>query len=357
MCDFLIKLPLHVYVAFGASFLICLVIIKTKRWHIFSTLDYVEGIQKVHFSPTPRIGGLAVLVGVICAYFVSKGESSSQLGSLILTGSAGFLFGLAEDLTKKVSVTMRLLATIFAGVVGWFVTGISLTHIGITYLDPLFKSIGFSLVFTAVAVGGISNAINIVDGLNGLASSILVIALVSITAIAYSVDDMALAITSVTVGAAIFGFFLVNWPLGKLFLGDGGSYFGGISLAWICVLLVERNQSISPFTGLLLCIYPFTEALFSIFRRVIKTRKTTSPDFLHLHSLIYRRYFATKNMRVRENSLSGILMGLLSIPPAVCAYYFRNNNALCLSSAGIFIIAYMLIYVRVVRFKMKRVLG
>ena len=351
MLELFYKLPLSFYVAFCISFLTCLLIVKTKRWHRSITSDSSEGVQKIHRKLTPRIGGLAIFISVVCAYFSENSARADILGPLILAGTTAFIFGFAEDITKQVGVMTRLLATILAGVVGWAITGISLSHVGVPLLDPLLKNQGVSVLFTAVAVGGIANAINMIDGLNGLASSMMVISLVAIATIAHSVGDVGLAVASLTVSAAIFGFFLLNWPWGNLFLGDGGSYFCGFALAWSCVLLVERNTSISPFAGLLVCIYPFTEVVFSVYRRKIRAHNPTGPDLQHLHSLIYRRYLSTIKLQVSENSIAGLIVGVLSIPPCVCAFYFRESTLGCFISVTLFILSYLALYLRVIKFR------
>jgi UDP-N-acetylmuramyl pentapeptide phosphotransferase/UDP-N-acetylglucosamine-1-phosphate transferase len=349
--ELLYKLPLSFYVAFCISFLTCLLIVKTKRWHRLISSDSSDGVQKIHHKLTPRIGGFGIFVAVVCAYCSENGGRSNILGPLILAGLTAFIFGLAEDLTKQVNVLSRLLATILAGVAGWAITGISLSHVGIPLLDPLLKNQGASVLFTAIAIGGIANAINMIDGLNGLASSMMIIALVAIATIAHSVGDISLAVASLTVAAAIFGFFLLNWPWGNLFLGDGGSYFCGFALAWSCVLLVERNPSISPFAGLLVCIYPFTEVLFSVYRRKIRAHNPTGPDLQHLHSLIYRRYLYTVKLQVSENSIAGLIVGALSIPPCVCAFYFRESTFSCFISVMLFILSYLALYLRIINFR------
>ena len=351
MIELFFKLPLSFYVALSTSFLVCFFIIKTKRWHRFISSDSTEGVQKLHQQPTPRVGGLGIFVAVVCAYCFENSDRSLILGPLILAGLTPFIFGFAEDLTKQVSVSTRLLATILAGFLGWLFTGTSLSHVGISLLDPLLKNQIFSVLFTAIAIGGIANAVNMIDGLNGLASSMMVIALVTTATIAHSVGDVSLAIASLTVSAAIFGFFLLNWPWGKIFLGDGGSYFGGFALAWSCVLLVERNSSISPFVGLLVCIYPFTEVVFSIYRRKARSINTTVPDVHHLHSLVYRRYLSAYKFRVPSNSIAGLIVGALSLPPAICAYYFKNSNTFCIIASLFFTISYLAFYSRIVRFK------
>ncbi len=351
MLELFYKLPLSFYVALCVSFLTCLLIVKTKRLHRFITSDSSEGVHKIHQQLTPRIGGLGVFISVVCAYFFENSARGDILGPLILAGLSAFIFGFAEDLTKQVNVLTRLLATILAGVVGWAITGISLSHVGIPLLDPLLKNQGVSVLFTAIAIGGIANAINMIDGLNGLASSMMVIALVAIATMAHSVGDVSLAIASLTIAAAIFGFFLLNWPWGNLFLGDGGSYFGGFALAWSCVLLAERNPSISPFAGLLVCIYPFTEVLFSVYRRKIRAHNPTDPDIQHLHSLIYRRYLSTTKLHVSENSIAGLIVGVLSIPPCVCAFYFRESTFGCFLFVTFFVFSYLALYFRVIKFR------
>ena len=351
MPELFYKLPVSFYVALYVSFLTCLLIVKTKRWHRFITSDSTEGVQKIHHQLTPRIGGLGIFAAVVCAYFSENTARADILGPLILAGLTAFIFGFAEDLTKQVNVLTRLLATILAGVVGWAITGISLTHVGVPLIDPLFKHQGLSVLFTAIAIGGIANAINMIDGLNGLASSMMVIALVTIATIAHSVGDVSLAVASLTVAAAIFGFFLLNWPWGNLFLGDGGSYFGGFALAWSCVLLAERNPSLTPFAGLLVCIYPFTEVLFSVYRRKIRANNPTGPDLQHLHSLIYRRYLSTTKSQVGENSFAGLIVGVLSIPPCVCAFYFRESTLGCFISITFFTLSYLTLYLRVIKFR------
>jgi UDP-N-acetylmuramyl pentapeptide phosphotransferase/UDP-N-acetylglucosamine-1-phosphate transferase len=226
----------------------------------------------------------------------------------------------------------------------------SLRRGGLPWAATLLSHQGMSVLLTAFAIGGIANAINIIDGLNGLASAMKVIALTAVASIAYAEGDASLAFATLSIAAAVLGFFLVNWPMGKLFLGDGGSYFGGFALAWSCVLLVERNQAVAPFAALMVCIYPFIEVLFSIYRRKIKRLSPGQPDNQHLHTLIYRRYVVTVAPTVKENSVAGILVAMLNLPPAIAAYYLRHSNLWACAACVGFCIGYVLIYRRVVKF-------
>ena len=98
-----------------ASFLVCVLLVLTKSWHGAFSIDANEGIQKFHFSATPRIGGLAILAGLCVAWLNASQELKSMIGIFLLAGLPAFVFGIAEDTTKKVSVLQRLVATMASG--------------------------------------------------------------------------------------------------------------------------------------------------------------------------------------------------------------------------------------------------
>jgi len=208
-----------------------------------------------------------------------------------------------------------------------------------------------SVVFTAFAVGGVANAINIIDGLNGLASSMVLWALLGIAALAASLGDTLLAGTCLIIAACVLGFFVVNWPLGKLFLGDGGSYFLGFSLAWACVLLVERHTQVSAFAALLLCIHPITEVLYSVYRRKVRHQHPGHPDRLHFHSLVKRRVMQRllpRSSKTVRNSVGGLLVGGMSLLPAVLVQWVYSSTVASLAAVAALGLGYVWLYQRMV---------
>jgi UDP-N-acetylmuramyl pentapeptide phosphotransferase/UDP-N-acetylglucosamine-1-phosphate transferase len=106
-----------------------------------------------------------------------------------------------------------------------------------------------SVCVTVMCVAGMTNAFNLVDGLNGLASAVASTSLIGIGLVSLAHGDQALAVVCWCLLAANLGFLVWNWPLGRLFLGDGGAYLLGISLAWLVVLLPARNPLISPWVS------------------------------------------------------------------------------------------------------------
>jgi UDP-N-acetylmuramyl pentapeptide phosphotransferase/UDP-N-acetylglucosamine-1-phosphate transferase len=265
----------------------------------------------------------------------------------LVAGLPAFAFGLAEDFTKRISVTQRLLATMASGVLAWWLTGYSLTRVDVWGFDLLLQWLPFSVLFTAFAVGGVANSINIIDGLNGLASSMVLWAFLGLAGVAHAVGDPVLAMACLMMVATVAGFFLVNWPMGKLFLGDGGSYFLGFSLAWACVLLIERHSQVSAFTALLLCVHPITEVLFSVYRRRMRNEHPGHPDRLHFHSLVKRRVMQRvlpKSSKTVRNSVGGLLVGAMSILPAVVAQFVYTSTAAAMAVSLLLMFGYVALY-------------
>jgi UDP-N-acetylmuramyl pentapeptide phosphotransferase/UDP-N-acetylglucosamine-1-phosphate transferase len=339
-------------IALLASFLLCIAVVLTKRWHGAFSMDTTDGIQKFHSAPTPRIGGIPIILALVIAWGKSNAEIQTLLAPILFAGMPAFLFGIAEDLTKQIGVVQRLLATMVSGLLAWWITDYSLSRLDIWGVDLLMQFTLFSVIFTAFAVGGVANSINIIDGFNGYASLTCTIAFIGFALIAFQVGDQNLALVSLILAASVWGFFWVNWPFGKLFLGDGGAYFLGFALAWIAVLLIERNPSVSAFSALVICILPITEVLFSIFRRKVRNDPPAKPDNLHFHNLLQRRYVSRWLMKwpsLARNSLVGFFMGLLSLASALMANSFYNTTFYCVVTILLFLLGYVAVFARMVR--------
>jgi UDP-N-acetylmuramyl pentapeptide phosphotransferase/UDP-N-acetylglucosamine-1-phosphate transferase len=277
------------------TFVMGVLIIMTQRWHGRWTHDEHEGIQKFHSQATPRIGGLAIVLGIFISGFILEETLKTLVLPLLISGLIPFFFGFREDVTKRVSVRDRLLATMAGAIAAMALTGIYLNHLDVVGLDVLMSWWPIGVLVTIIAVSGVTNAINILDGFNGLASGTTVIILSFFGWMAYQSQDFLLAELCLMIASSIVGFMLLNYPFGKIFLGDAGAYFVGFLVAWVALLLPMRNEEISPWASLLACAYPIVEVLYSMARRMKAQLKAGHPDNLHLHTLIktrmVRRYF------------------------------------------------------------------
>lgn len=347
--------PALILVALLSSWLTGWLIIRYEHLHAHFSHDHIDsGPQKYHTQPTPRIGGLTVMVGLLAAgavmLFAEMITVERQFGLLLLAGIPAFLGGLVEDITKKVGVLERLLLTMLSGAVAAWILGAILSRLDIPGIDQALTWIPLAVIFTAFAVGGIANAINIIDGYNGLAGGFAMIVLAAMAFVANSVGDALVFNTAIALAGGILGFLIWNWPGGKIFFGDGGAYLVGFLLAELSVLLVLRNPEVSPWFPLLLLIYPIFETFYSIYRRKFKHKLSPGqPDNQHLHQLIHDK-LVPHQPHGKPFSRNSKVAEYLWIPTGVLAALgsqFAGSTPLLASAALGFCVFYVVNYRRI----------
>ena len=272
------------------SLLASVLIVVTRRWHGGLSLDSLSGPQKVQRTVVPRIGGVAVFAGFWAATLAAPPTIRDEMAIMGACGLVAFGAGLAEDLTKKVSGTMRMFATLLSGLAFCLVTGHVVARVEIGFVDLHALTYPWiAIPFTAFAMAGIAHSVNIIDGFNGLSAGGVIIMLAAFGVVAADAGDWELASLALLIGAAVAGFLLVNFPGGPVIMGDGGAYVVGFLLAAVGVMLPQRNPAVSPWIVLVVLGYPVLETLYSIVRKTL--RKGDGPgraDKQHLHHLIYR---------------------------------------------------------------------
>jgi UDP-GlcNAc:undecaprenyl-phosphate GlcNAc-1-phosphate transferase len=347
-------------VAFFASFIATLLIIRFKRLHDrFSGDNQFAGPQKFHIGSVPRIGGISVATGILAAILVDlqSGISDPLKIILLLCAIPTFAIGLTEDLTKQIGVKTRLLFTALAALLAVHVLDASITRLDILGLDYLLGIPLVAIVFTVFAITGLANAYNIIDGFNGLTSMVGIITLLGLAYVSFLFQDIAILSLSLIMVSAILGFFIWNYPRGLIFLGDGGAYLIGYWIAILTVLLITRHPSISPWFALLINAYPILETVFTIYRRKIHQGKCPSlPDAIHFHTLIYRRILNTTVIKSKFDLLNANartapylwVMNGFAVMPAIL--WWRSTSIL-IAFTLVFTISYIWLYTKIVRFK------
>ncbi|MEO3712065.1 MraY family glycosyltransferase [Roseateles flavus] len=349
-----------------ASAALTLLVLKSARVHShLSTDGDLSGPQKFHARPVPRIGGVGMYAALwlMVAWAHFRGEAGvARLGAgILLCGVPAFVFGLIEDLTKRVSPPVRLLATSVSAALGVAFLGAAITRTDVPGLDLLVSTGLGSLLATIFAVAGVANAVNIIDGFNGLSTMCVSLMLMAIGYVAYEVGDRELLFWSVAGVGAILGFFVWNFPAGLIFLGDGGAYFLGFFLAELGIVLISRYEQVSPLFPLMVCIYPVFETVFSIYRRrVLRAAPPGLPDGIHLHSLVYRRIMrwavGAQDARAltRRNSMTAPYLWLLCITSLIPALLFWQSTFWISICMAVFAVIYLYLYWRIVRFRTPR---
>lgn len=344
------------------AFMVGGLIVASERWHgVFTGDSDLKKPQAMHSRAAPRVGGLAVVAGSLAGLLV-LGPSNMTLTwlwpVLFIAAMPVFVAGLLEDITKDVGSGKRLMAAfVSAAIAWWFLGGVS--RVGIAWADWVLSFWPISLVFTMVAVGGCTHALNIVDGMNGLAGMIATLMALSLALVALQVQDIPIFLIAAALASATLGFLVWNFPFGRVFLGDGGAYFLGFMLAELAVQLVVRNPSVSPFYALAVLFYPVFETLFSIWRRRFKRGvPVDQPDALHLHQLVFRRLVRVTFSRDRRHAVPALcnamtspylwVLALIGLVPATI--WWDNAWALC-ASLAVFCWVYIWLYSRLVSWR------
>ena len=334
---------------FFVSFIICIIIIISSGYG-FSRRGEVDetAVQSAHSGFVPRVGGLAIFVSILVLIpLLSFGFiplsvvfelDAEQLTLLILSAAPVFFVGLAEDLGYDMSPKARLIASGVSSLVAILLFEIWLDSLGIPGVDTVLIFAPVGILFTIFAAVGVVNAFNLIDGLNGLSSYVTVSVAFSLSIIAFYAGNTQILIFLVLIVAAVLGFMVLNFPTGKIFLGDGGAYALGHLLVWSAIILINDATDVSAFAILLVFFWPVADTGLAIWRRWKLGNPTNRPDRLHFHQLAMRfleiRFFGRDRREIANPVATMILMPLISAPQVLGILFWDDFQASVVSAAG-----------------------
>lgn len=253
------------------------------------------GLRKVHSAPVAYLGGVAVVGAVIIALLVGhfalhiEAPVSPGLIAIALGTLAMFATGLLDDI-KDLRATTKLAVQIGAAavVVG---SGVSIDSIAL-WGDLRLEFGVFSILVTMFWIVGVTNALNFIDGLDGLCSGISIVASAAIAWTAFQLGHPAVALLLLALAGALAGFLPHNTHPARVFLGDAGSLTLGFILASTAAYTASGKAPLMGFAIPLIALgIPILDTLFSMTRRVIERRSMMSPDRNHLHHRLISRGF------------------------------------------------------------------
>ncbi len=274
-----------------------------------NALDIPKDERRVHKKPIPLIGGLAIFYGfiisVLCFAVIDYETMGILIGATIMV-TVGVIDDM-RDLSAKLKLLFQIIA---AGVVVYF--GVDMEYIAnpfARWLGPQYINLGlWSVPLTMVWIIGITNAVNLIDGLDGLAvgiSSIASVALLSLTLVSQNLN--AAIITAALAGAG-FGFLPYNFNPAKIFMGDTGSTFLGFVLACISIQGIMKMYALISFAVPVLILgLPIFDTLFAILRRAFTGKPIMSPDRGHLHHRLLDMGFSQRQTVTILYTLTSIL--------------------------------------------------
>jgi UDP-GlcNAc:undecaprenyl-phosphate/decaprenyl-phosphate GlcNAc-1-phosphate transferase len=301
----------------------------SHRRGIFMDDSESELPQKLHDNPTPRIGGIGIFLSSLLIL------SDKDLGIACLAASVpAFLSGIFEDLRGDISPKIRLSIMLISGLLSVFLCKAVVTNYEF-FTTPYFVG----AIITVVAIIGLVNGANMLDGFNGLLSIVSLIIFGAMACVSYQVGDDSLFHICIVLCAALVGFIIFNYPKGAIFMGDGGAYFLGFSMAIVGILLSKRHPEVSPMFVLTSISYVVMEVIFSFVRKglILKTNPLM-PDRLHFHHLVSESTLKGSNNKT-----------VLAIIPVVLALntfaiLFKSSALILTIGVLVFIGVYVLVY-------------
>ncbi|HEX6860392.1 MAG TPA: MraY family glycosyltransferase [Caulobacteraceae bacterium] len=248
------------------------------------------GGRKDHGAPTPVTGGLAIAVGTIIPGVLLTAPTPALVG-LGVAAIILLVVGVADDLFD-LPWPVRVMAQVCAALALVFVGGVKVEWVGAAFgLAP--TDLGYlSVPFTVIATVGLINSLNMVDGLDGLAGSQALCALAMLIAAAIYAGNTELVNGLFAMAGSLCGFLAFNlrlpWrPHARVFLGNSGSAYVGIIIAWASFRLTQNpNFPVTPVLAPFLIALPVIDCLVLIVRRVLHRRSPFSADRTHVHHLL-----------------------------------------------------------------------
>lgn len=317
---------------------------------------HAGSVQAVHTQPTPRLGGFAVAMGlctsVAIAWSVTKLQSSIFWLPLATAIPVCFA-GLMEDIYGGVPARVRLFASAAAGILFILSSGYWIQRLDIFGLDWLLSAVPIiAIAFTIFACVGATHAVNLIDGLNGLAGGFAVAASLGLALVAYTAGLPGHVVFLLILAASITGFLVVNFPFGIIFLGDAGAYTIGHALVWTAVSILALADDVSAFALLLILFWPICDTCFAIARRLYAGKPIGMPDRGHFHHIVYDavgRIVRGRASPLFVNSTASLVVLPFMIGPMVAAVAVRNNTPVAAACTAGFTVLYLLTYVLVRR--------
>ena len=281
---------LIIFVTFLVS-AILVPLVKKMALHV-GAMD-IPNARKVHTKPMPRLGGLAIFGSFLVGYMFF-GKMSLQMLSILIGGFIIILVGIFDDI-KPVSAKIKFMVQTVAACVVVFYGNIVLNHIDVLGFNMDFPA-PFNYLITIFLILAITNAINLIDGLDGLAAGVSSIYFATISIIAFMLDRMAgldTTLSLIMLGATL-GFLVHNFNPAKIFMGDTGSLFLGFIISIIALLGFKATTLTSLIVPLLILAIPLFDTTLAIFRRLLKGESIGTPDKDHFHHQLLKMKFSVK---------------------------------------------------------------
>ena len=311
---------LHILLVTFLTSLILVPFSKKVAKHI-GAMDFPNE-RKIHKKVTPRLGGIAIYSSFLLGYML-YGDNSPQMLSILIGSFILIVMGMIDDINPLSSKVQFLFHLIVSSIVVFY-GKIYLTEVSFFGLDLAFSPV-VSYTISILFIVSLINAINLVDGLDGMSSGIGIIYFITITIVAYLLGrftGLEVMLALIMIGS-LFGFLIYNFPPASTFMGQCGSNFLGFMVAVTSLIGFKTTTFISVVIPLAILSLPIFDTAISILRRLLKGQGITEPDREHFHHQLLKMKFSPRT--------SLIIIYLINMSfAAVSIFYVLGDNLLAI---------------------------
>ena len=284
------------------------------------------GERKIHEHPVSRLGGVSIWVSTMLTFLLlvvlSFYPKGSLLSGILLGGSLMFFLGLVDDIYCLNAKFKLLIQVSIATIV--FLLGIRIDNLYNPFGELIHLNLIVSYIVTTLWVVGISNAVNFIDGIDGLAGSIITISSVTLGVIAVTIAPTNVSsLIAFILAGSMLAFLTYNFNPAKIFMGDSGALFGGFMLSVLSINGIMYKSDIAMYLPLLILSVPIIDITFSSLRRIAKGSSPFVADSEHIHHKLLHAGF-TQNKTVLVLAIVAIVSGALAslvIDTAILKYF------------------------------------
>lgn len=329
----------NVFLVVIVTFLASAILVPlAKKCAIHTNALDIPNERKIHKKPMPRMGGLAIFGAFLLGYMIFA-RSTYQMISILIGGFIIVFTGMIDDINPLRARTKFVLQLIAACVVVFYGNMI------IDHLDMFGLNINFPVplnyIITILFIVAITNAINLIDGLDGLASGISSIYFLTIAVIAFILnrkEGLDTILSLIMLGSTL-GFLLHNFYPAKIFMGDSGSLFLGFIISIIALLGFKATTLTTLIIPIVILAIPIFDTGLAIFRRLLNGQGIGTPDKEHFH-------FQLLKMRFSVPASVLIIYGINILFASVSIFYVLGDQKLAI---GVYIVLMLLLLFLVVK--------
>ncbi|NTU31108.1 undecaprenyl/decaprenyl-phosphate alpha-N-acetylglucosaminyl 1-phosphate transferase [Brevibacillus sp. HB1.1] len=272
--------------------------------------------RKVHTRIMPRMGGLAIYIGYLVAFFLFVPYTSlSEMLGIFIGSTIVMVVGMLDD-KYQLSPKWKLLGQLVATAIVVIPFGLKIGVVNLPYSGSIDFSSGWlfwlAIPITMFWIVGVTNAVNLIDGLDGLSAGVSAIAAGTMGVMALLMDDYKVATYSFVLLGAILGFLYFNFHPARLFMGDTGSLFLGFNLAALSIMGFKEALFVSFIIPIVVLGVPLWDTFFAIVRRIVNKKPISSPDKGHLHHCLLNMGLSHRSTVLTIYSIS-IFFGTMAI--------------------------------------------